>query len=221
MKYRVVAAALILTGCGESQNQASSKMAIDAPPPATVNSPSAQKVADIDPNVFEPYSRDSYPKTFVKWGTAGVRRIDALRAAAARTVATNSACDKVEISELSDNRSAAPNRPIVFVDCANGQRFYLGESDVETEVTSETSRGARLSKSTVIELCERALRAQLNVPLSMDRDWLNTSAFQAQTTGRWVVDFTFKAQNLLGAKLPGSAHCTVGTDGTPEVTITQ
>jgi hypothetical protein len=208
----LIVTAIMLCGC----NQPAEQLA-DSSAPQSAAEPAHQ--AAIDPNVFDPMTRDSYPKAFAKWGVKGIERVNALRIAAAQTAAKIPSCDRVEISELSDARSTPPDNPAVFVDCTNGQRFYLTETDVGGAVASETERGARFTKSEVVGLCENALKAQLTIPLSLDRDLLNTSAFQAETTGRWRVDLTFKAQNALGAKLPGRAACTLGTDGTPEVSI--
>lgn len=65
------------------------------------------------------------------------------------------------------------------------------------------------------------MKRQLTVPLSFDRDWLNTAASQAKTTGNWGVEFTFKSQNGLGAKVPHRARCTIDTNGNVEVMIVE
>lgn len=181
----------------------------------------ATPVAEIDPGVFQPITSSGFPKAFATWKSAGFERINALRIAAAQAAAKNPKCDYVELSELSTARSSPPQTPVVYVDCRNGERFYIGESDLEGSLATEGEKGARLSKTDAILTCEESLKRQLTVPLSLDRDLLNTAASQAATTGNWVVEFTFKSQNGLGAKVPRRAHCTIDTNANTEVRIVE
>lgn len=176
---------------------------------------------EVDPSVYEAYTRQGYPKTFAKWGAAGVRRIDALRKAAAETVARNPSCDRVMLAELSDNQSSPPSQPKVFVDCENGQRFYLGPDDVNTPVSSQTEKGARLGTQDLVGRCTEAVRARLNFPSTMNRNIWSISQRQAQTLGNWVVEFDFKAENAFGRRLPASARCVTTPEGETDVTIVE
>jgi hypothetical protein len=178
-------------------------------------------IAEIAPEVFQPITPAGMPKAYATWKVVGFERINSLRIAAAQAVAQNPKCDYVEVSELSTSRSTAPQNPIVFVDCRNGERFYIGEDDLEGPLATEGEKGARLSKTDAVLACEEALKRQLTVPLSLDRDLLNTSALQAETTGNWGVEFTFKSQNGLGAKVPHRARCTIDTDANVEMTIVE
>ncbi|MNS07281.1 hypothetical protein D3C72_387200 [compost metagenome] len=207
--------AVALAGCGDGGGVQSEPAALVSAEPAET----AAVTAPIEPGVYEPYTRDQYPKTFATWGNAGVKRVDALRAAAAETVAKNPVCDKVAYAGLSDNRSQAPDRPIVFVDCENGQRFYLGENDVGSSVASQTQKSSRFTRSELVGLCTQSVQSQLNFPSTFDQGIWTISSRQAPYTGNWVVEFDFKAKNAFGLELPASARCITTPEGAAEVTI--
>lgn len=197
-----------LSGCGN--------------PDASGNTPEAsarQGPAQIDPGVYDAYTRDQYPRTFSTWGAQGVKRIDALRAAAAETVARNPACDRVEYADLSDERSTPPDKPVVFVDCANMQRFYLGEDEVGEAVRSQQEKSANFSRTQLIERCTEATKTRLNFPSTLDQNIWSVSARQSPYQGNWVVEFDFKAKNAFGMELPASARCITTPEGEMEITI--
>ncbi|WIA54308.1 hypothetical protein N6H05_14675 [Sphingobium sp. WTD-1] len=213
MKRAFVALAMVASSC-------------QAPPDIADNSASnisAQRVgaAPIDPGVYSPYVRENgWQKTFAKWGDAGVRRIQKLREAAAETVAQNPKCDAVELSEISDQRSAPPDSPVVYVDCRNSERFYLSEADVGGQLSSEKEKGSRFSSAELISRCTSEVKSRLNLPSTFDRDFFSVSDRQG-TSGNRVVEFTFEAKNALGLTLPASARCVMTTQGQFEVEINE
>lgn len=191
-------------------------MADATPPPAT---PDSAHPSPIDPGVYEPYRRDKgWSKTFAKWGDKGVARIQKLREAAALTASKNPACDGVELSEISDARSTPPNNPVVYVDCTNGERFYLGESDVGGEVSTELAKGARFSSADLIRRCTEEVKARLSLPATFDQSMFSASDRQG-TSGNRVINFDFEAKNRLGLTLPARAECIMTTGGHFEVSI--
>jgi hypothetical protein len=181
----------------------------------------AGAAAKIDPGVYEPYTKKVFPKAYARWGDAGFARINALRIKAAETVAKNPKCDRVEIVELSDSKSTPPNNPVVFVDCANMQRFYLSEKDVGGPVRSQSEKGKQWSAGSVLTACVDGVKKRLNFPGTMDRSWFTSNVRQAPTTGNWVAEFEFTAKNAFGAELPAKARCVVEPDGKLEVTINE
>ncbi len=176
--------------------------------------------AEIDPNVFSPYTRQGYPKTFEKWKPAGIARVQKLREAAARTVADNPKCDFVDLADLSEARSTAPDNPVVFVDCRYGERLYLSESDNGANVATEKDKGASFSGAELIQRCTEEVRRKLSLPSSFDRDWFSVSDRQG-TSGNRVIEFTFEAKNRLGLTLPAAARCVMTTQGTFEVDVVE
>lgn len=207
----VIVLAACLGGCGQAEEPSAQNE-----PAAPATAPSA---AAIDPGVYEPYlAENGWSKTVAKWGPDGMKRVQALREAAAETVSRNPACDAVELSEISDSRSSPPTRPVVYVDCRNAERFYLGEDDVKVGVASEKQLGSRFSSSELIEQCTEAVRSRLNLPSTFDRDMFGVSDYQG-TSGNRVIRFTFTAKNRLGAELPASAECVMTTQGKMDVSL--
>lgn len=87
-------------------------------------------VAPIATGALTVYARDQYPKTYAKWGDSGVARISETERRAAELVAKSGHCDRVEMVGLSDMYSRSPNNIVVYVDCANRKRSYVGESEL-------------------------------------------------------------------------------------------
>jgi len=173
----------------------------------------------VDPNVYDPYTKKGFPKAYAKWGDAGFNRLNALRIKAAEKVAGNPKCDRVDVAELSDTKSAPPSTLIVFVDCANGERFYVSEQEVGGPLQSQTEKGKQWSAGAVLTACTEGVKKKLNFPGTMDKKWFTSNVRQAPTTGNWVAEFDFTAKNAFGAELPAKARCIVEPDGKLEVTV--
>lgn len=175
----------------------------------------------VDPIAYAPYTPKGYPTTFAKWGAKAVARIDGYRKVAAERAASNPACDKVEVSELSDIRSAPPNKIVIFVDCTNLQRFYFtaAELDAGMAPVSIQQKTAAIPDSELVARCEATVRRALRFPSSFDKSWFTTNVYRAPT-GNVVVTFDFSAKNGLGLDLPQRARCVTDDRGQhpPEIT---
>ncbi|MVB04192.1 hypothetical protein GN325_20725 [Agrobacterium vitis] len=172
-------------------------------------------------DTYAPYVRNKgYEKTFKKWGNAGIARINEYRRKAAFSAANSPTCDNVEYADLSDQRSSPPNTIVIFVDCTNGQRFYLSnvELDNQTNAVSNQTKTARLNDVALIEACELAVRQSLRFPSSLDKSWFTTRVERAQG-GNVAVTFDFSAKNALGLSLPQRARCITDDRGmsAPEI----
>lgn len=86
--------------------------------------------ASISPYAYTKYTRESYPKTYEAWGESGVQKIAELERRSAQHVANSSGCNRVETVSLSQFRSYPPREPVVFVDCENGNRFFIGQKEL-------------------------------------------------------------------------------------------
>lgn len=180
----------------------------------------ASGAAGIDSGISDPYTQKVFPKLHQVWGAAGFDRINKLRIAAAKKASESKRCDYVEVVELSEMRSTPTSNPVVFVDCRNGERFYMSESDVDKgPVQSQTQKGAAIGKAGAIQRCTTAVQRKLQFPSSMDSSWFGTTARQAPTTGNWVVEYEFTAKNGFGIELPAKARCIIEADDRTEVTI--
>lgn len=175
----------------------------------------------IDSNVYDAYTQKSYPKTFKAWGKKGVAKIDKYRALAAEESIKNPRCDYVETAELSDSRSSPPNNVVIFVDCRNGERFYLSSDELDVKSGSQSIRQktAAIKDSDAILQCETAVTKMLKFPSSFDKSWFSSNVYRAPQ-GNVVVTFDFSAKNGFGLDLPQQARCVFDDRGMhqPEIT---
>lgn len=177
----------------------------------------------IDPDAVSPITQKGYPKTFAEWGPAGVRKINSLLRAAAEKAALSPDCDRVELVELSGERSVPGKKIVFFVDCANRARIYISESDLASQaaIQSQTTKMARLSDADAIHRCREAIKLKLENPMTLSANAFSTSVSRAAITGNVLVQFTFEAKNNLGATLPASARCIFTDRGIEEASISK
>jgi len=161
--------------------------------------------AEVDPRVFSDYDPQHYPKAFALWGEAGIERIRNHERLAAEHVASSESCEEVSMVGWSEQRSAPPSKLVVFVDCANGERFYVDESDLARPATSQSQLA--MPERQALEFCRNAVRGEAKFPSTVEFKTFGSSAWSNQTTGRTVAEIDFEAKNELGAVLPYHAKC--------------
>lgn len=182
----------------------------------------AALAAKISPTAVTAITPAGSPKIRAAWGDAGIVRLNRLQPLAARKVAESSKCDRVEVVGFSWDRSSPKEGPVFFVDCKNDNRFYVTQADIESNrpVKSKREIMEALADGDAINICVSGIKAQLNYPLSFDRDIMNTSVIRAQKGGGNVaVNFTFTAKNGFGAELPQAARCVFDDRGIREASI--
>lgn len=155
-----------------------------------------------------PITQSAYPKTYQKWGAAGIARINALLPKAADKVTESAECDRLDIIELSDERSIPKKKIVFFADCANGKRFYVSDDELknQTVITSKQSKTATLSDSAVMGACMTRVKAQLNHPSTFKLHSFSQSVYRAPT-GNVVAEFMFSAKNTFGLETKHKAKC--------------
>lgn len=80
------------------------------------------KMSSVD---LQPYDRATYPKTFARLGESVVLgELQDVRRAGAEQAASDRRCDRVSMSDFSENESV-PGKVAVFVDCENGFRIWF------------------------------------------------------------------------------------------------
>jgi len=151
--------------------------------------------AVVDPAVYAPMDRERHAEVFAKWGDDGVLRIEELRKTAAQMAAASPECDAVAASNISDLRSAPPNRIVIVVECRNGTDYHLDRADIELKRTavSRTARREAISNFDVVHECEVGTRAALQAPGSLERVRTATGVYRDPDTSNRVVTFDFKA----------------------------
>lgn len=175
--------------------------------------------ARIDPSVYMAYTREGFPKTFAKLG----ERMDAVqryREAAAKMVLDSGKCQKVQLSELSTK--STPEHLLFFIDCANHERVYLDEFDIDQHGTVLTQNERAWNEQDALSSCEDSIRRSAKFPSKVDiHAFTGTSIYKAPTTGNVVVTVEFDAMNGFGNQLPYTAKCyyAPGEDGKIEITV--
>lgn len=177
----------------------------------------------IAPHAVMPITQEGYPKLYAAWGAAGVKQINELVPKAAQKVASSPECDKVDLVEISQNRSTPGKKIVFFVDCANSKRFYVEDTELTSAsaARSQTAKMSAISDTQATQNCESAIKAQLNNPLTFNRKLGTTSVYRAPTTGNVTVQFMFEAKNNLGALLPSKAKCVITDRGIEEASISE
>jgi hypothetical protein len=175
----------------------------------------------IDSLAVVPMDEQSWPKLYKAWGAAGVQRLNQLQPRVAVKVAESPKCDQVQAVGYSEKRSTPKVNPVFYVECRNGQRFYITETELAQQAPpqSEQERMAIVSDADVIILCEKLVKVQLQRPASYDRKVFSTSVTRDERTGGIRVEFPFTAATGLGIPVPQNARCLFTPNGEPEVTI--
>ena len=93
-----------------------------------------------------------YDKTIDRYGVEGIKRINLLVPKVADKVACNTACDAIVNADVSDNKTTSLDNLVFYVDCKNGKRFYVNESElpkVNVPKATKTTEAPKLVKGRV------------------------------------------------------------------------
>lgn len=164
-------------------------------------------------------TENGFPKTYARWGKKWIDDINRMMPLAVQRVAENPRCDAPEAADLSDNRSSPKVEAVFYVDCSNGERFYVSQNELSNTTPIQAESDVLSGEpSEYIKPCQEMIEAQLNYPSSFNAN-IGTNAFKG-TSGNIVVEMSFTAKNALGAELPQAARCVFGTNGENEAVIT-
>jgi hypothetical protein len=170
-------------------------------------------VSDID--------KKSYPKTYAAWGPEWVKKLNKMQHQAAEKVSGSPNCDRVDLVALSDFRSKPRQKAVFFADCANGERFYISDTDLNdnSAAVSKQAITNKITDASAIDQCREAVRSQMNYPSTFKSSILNNSVYRAPG-GNVAVNLEFKVKNGFGAELPMQARCIFDDQGmnAPEIT---
>lgn len=206
-----------LTACGDPSTTRSSDTGASAP---SSPAPSSHK-AEISDYALTPYTADQYPKLFAAFGSR-IDDVERLRRAAAEKAAASPTCDRVEIVELSLDRSSLSDLNY-FVDCANITRFRFTEAELSTAGPAASETQKAWGEAEARSACEDLIRQSATIPTSVKvHSFLGTSVYKAPSTGNVVVTSDFDAKNAFGTEIGYRAKCYFKPGVTPgEVEISQ
>lgn len=101
---------------------------IDIEPVQTNNVPISQRIEGF---AIDTMSIDQYPNIYKTWGKERVDWLNSLQRPLAHYTLTKYSCDVITSMALSTSRSTPPNFAMFFVDCKNGNRYYVSSYDLE------------------------------------------------------------------------------------------
>jgi hypothetical protein len=187
----------------------------------------------IADDVFTPYTKNQYGKTFEKFGSR-MPDVEKARQAAAFLAADSGKCTRVESSEVSGQSTRANIQ--TFTDCVNSktkmnERFRFSEADLKdkngkffTETTvgkgqqALTVQERALSKDSALSLCKETTKRSAKFPSSVK--FFGHVANTSQGSGETWVEIDFEAKNDLGGQLPYKAYCNYPINGQPSFKVT-
>ena len=162
--------------------------------------------AEIPDYVLSPYTADQYPKLFAAFGSR-IDDVQRLRRAAAEKAAASPTCDRVEVVELSQERSSLSDLSY-FVDCANTTRFRFSETELASAGPAASESQKAWGEAEARRACEELIRQSASIPTSVKvHSFLGTSVYKAPSTGNVVVTSDFDAKNAFGTEIGYRAKC--------------
>lgn len=173
---------------------------------------SQQAESKVSPDIMNfRYTKQSYPKLYRQWGDAAMEKINQLMPKAALHVAKESSCDRVENVDLSDSRSTPSDKIVFFVDCANKNRFFVSESDINSGVSITAEQDKEIDNMAAIKVCDEGIKANLQHPSTFDSHVMDT-AVSVNQNGNIIVIRGFSAKNGIGMEIEYRARCTLNKD---------
>lgn len=187
-----------------------------------IESASASKALEISQYAYTSYSKEGFPKTYAIWGDEWVAKFPEMERKVAQKIANASnSCDAIEIVSLSDTRSLPKQEAVFFVDCSNGERFYVSQNELDITAPVKSQSEKAVSQDKAFDDCMQMVKMNTKYPSSINFKILDTNGFTAKTTGNVVIILGFEAKNSLGAELPAKARCVFTPDGEKGITITE
>ena len=184
----------------------------------TTQSTAQQTESKIAPGILNfKYTQKDYPKLYQRWGKSGISKINELMPKAARLVARESSCDRLEVVEISDSKSKPRSQIVFFADCANGKRFYVSEADIKAQSSVTAIQDRKIDDAAAIEQCDAAIKRKLLNPSTFSGHILDTGV-GIGATGNILVTRGFTTKNNAGMKIEYRAYCVI-TDTSVEVSM--
>lgn len=190
----------------------------------------------ISDDVFTPYTRSQYGKTFAKFGSR-MPDVEKARQASAFLSAASGKCTRVEMSEVATNSTRENIQ--TFTDCRNentktSERFRFQEAELKdkngrffTEISvvsadkANTVQELVMSKDTALTICHETVIGNAKFPSSVDFSTFGSVVNTSQGSGETWVEMDFDAKNELGAMLPYKAKCGFPIHGKHTFSVTK
>ncbi|UNU74033.1 hypothetical protein LU293_03835 [Moraxella nasovis] len=206
--FFIIVIAVIVSMCTDNSNEQKANVEPSEKETETTINKEA-KASDYSDRVVS-ITQDGFPKMYKAWGKQWVDKINETMPIAINHVAKSEKCDEPVDIGLSNERSEPRKAMVFYVDCQNGERFYVTEQDLkqDTIVGAESEKLAEPSE--YIRPCIEGIKARVNYPATFDEKTLSIRAYKG-TSGNVVVNVPFTAKNGFGVEEEHQARCVIDT----------
>lgn len=167
---------------------------------------------------YNDYSKSQFPNLYKEWGSSWVKKISEVEKMAVHKIANEqNACDSIEEAGISTEKSIPKKEIVIYVNCTNGQQFYVSDKDLSKNTKSFSNSEKSIDFKTAIGKCKTTIKSEVEFPASVKYGTVETS--KGEMNGNAIVKVSFEAKNNLGAELPHVAKCLYTPDGKEEFSI--
>lgn len=173
-------------------------------------------VKPISEYAYNDYTKDQFPKLYAEWGSKWIKKITNVEKAVVQKVANSeNTCDSIEEAGISTTRSIPKKEIVIYVNCANGERFYVSEKELkeDKQILSQAQKSVDVDEA--ISRCKQLIRVNETHPLSIK--YGNIDTLKAQGNGNIVVSILYDSKNDLGGELPHKVKCYIPPEGKDEI----
>ncbi len=175
------------------------------------------KKVQINPSIFEKYTKSNYRETLKKFGRY-LNRIQSMRVQLAKKLISSNKCEYIEHSDLSLDKSSKRNL-IFWATCGNKERYYLSEKEIKAETKLLSQSEKSWTEHDAKLACMQLVRSRVQNKSTLDFHMLGMGARKVASTQVVSVSLDFDAKNSFGVQQDFTAYCTFkpGKDGSIQI----
>lgn len=165
------------------------------------------------------YTKQGYPATVEKYGSR-LTEIEHYRRRTAEMALESGKCDIVNIVDLSIESRL--NHLKFWAECANGQRIYLTENEIDADSEVLTQEDKAWTEAAARQACREGIKERALLPSEVKfHTLLGTKFYHAPLSHNVILEMNFDATNAFGVKVPYTATCHFepGKVGTIEISL--
>lgn len=193
--------------------------AVATAPTPTEPEPKIEPVTPTYEGVAYEITEEAYPKVYASWGKDWIDNINRMMPLAVTRAAANPKCDAPSTADLSDNRSLVKKDAVFYVDCINGERFYMSQAeliDPKPLVAENDILGENFGAYTLA--CKELTKTKLPSPTAFNPKNNSINTFKG-SSGNMVVEIPFTSVGGTLDQEPMLSRCIFSTTGETEVSI--
>lgn len=155
---------------------------------------------------YNDYTQNQFPKLYQEWGNKWVEKIAEVEKAAVYKIANeHNACDSIEEAGISTSESTPKKEIVIFVNCTNGEQFYVSQNDLLMDTKSLANSEKSIDFVTAIENCKASIKTNTYFPATVKFGEIET--FKGKLKGNVHVKIHFAVKNELNDEFSHVAEC--------------